>query len=95
MITYQNDGINTRHTNPEDLVGKFCSHLDLSPQVASAAQSIARSLKEVGVLDGRSPTTIAAEIIYFTTLIFDQKITLPKFSEKTGVSDGTINHLTN
>lgn len=90
LITYQNDSINTRHTNPEDLVGRFCSHLGLSPQVASAAQTIAKNLKDVGVLEGRSPTTIAATVIYFTSLIFDQDITLTKISEKTGVSEGTI-----
>lgn len=90
LITYQNDSINTRHTNPEDLVGRFCSHLGLSPQVASSAQTIAKYLKEVGVLEGRSPTTIAATVIYFTSLVFDQKLTLSKISEKTGVSEGTI-----
>lgn len=90
LITYQNDSINTRHTNPEDLVGRFCSHLGLSPQVASSAQIIAKYLKDVGVLEGRSPTTIAATVIYFTSLIFDQKLSLTKISEKTGVSEGTI-----
>jgi len=90
LITYQNDSINTRHTNPEDLVGRFCSHLGLSPQVASSAQTIAKNLKDIGVLEGRSPTTIAATVIYFTTLIFDQDISLSRISENTGVSEGTI-----
>jgi transcription initiation factor TFIIB len=39
------------------LAGRFCSHLGLSPQVASSAQTIAKILKDVGVLDGRSPPT--------------------------------------
>lgn len=90
LITYQNDSINTRHTNPEDLVGRFCSHLGMSPTIATSAQLIAKNLKDVGVLEGRSPTTIAATVIYFTSLIFDQKLTLAKISEKTGVSEGTI-----
>ncbi|OUT22462.1 hypothetical protein CAS74_002197 [Pichia kudriavzevii] len=90
IITYQNDSINTRHTNPEDLVGRFCSHLGLSPQIASSAQTIAKNLKTVGVLEGRSPTTIAATVIYFTSVAFDQNLTLAKISEKTGVSEGTI-----
>lgn len=90
LITYQNDSINTRHTNPEALVGRFCSHLGLSPQVASSAQTIAKNLKDVGVLEGRSPTTIAATVIYFTCLLFNQNLSLNKISEKTGVSEGTI-----
>ncbi|ODV84523.1 hypothetical protein CANARDRAFT_29061 [[Candida] arabinofermentans NRRL YB-2248] len=90
LITYQNDTIATTQTNPEDLVGRFCSHLGLTPQITSSAQHIARRLKEVGVLEGRSPTTIAATVIYFTTAVFKQQVTLGKISEKTGVSEGTI-----
>ncbi|GME86616.1 unnamed protein product [Ambrosiozyma monospora] len=90
IITYQNDNISTTQTNPEDLVGRFCSHLGLTPQITSSAQSIARKLKEVGVLEGRSPTTIAATVIYFAITVFKLNISLAKISEKTGVSEGTI-----
>ncbi|VEU21853.1 DEKNAAC102852 [Brettanomyces naardenensis] len=90
LITYQNDNIATTQTNPEDLVGRFCSHLGLKPQLTSSARHIARKLREVGVLEGRSPTTIAATVIYFTTILFSQQIPLQKISEKTGVSEGTI-----
>lgn len=90
LITYQNDNIATTQTNPEDLVGRFCSHLGLTPQITSSARHIARKLREVGVLEGRSPTTIAATVIYFATLLFKQHISLQRISEKTGVSEGTI-----
>ncbi|KAG7807566.1 hypothetical protein KL921_004324 [Ogataea angusta] len=90
LITRRNNNISTTQTNPEDLVGRFCSHLGLSPQITTSAQHIARTLKELGVLEGRSPTTIAATVIYFATAIFKQQIPLSRISEKTGVSEGTI-----
>ncbi|KAH3669420.1 hypothetical protein OGAPHI_001541 [Ogataea philodendri] len=90
LITHRNNNISTTQTNPEDLVGRFCSHLGLSPQITTSAQHIARTLKETGVLEGRSPTTIAATVIYFATTILKQPVPLSRISEKTGVSEGTI-----
>lgn len=90
IITYQNNAMSTTQTNPEDLVGRICSHLGMTSRISSAAQYIARKLKEVGILDGKSPTTIAATIIYFTIAVFRQKVSLAQISDKTGVSEGTI-----
>lgn len=89
-ITRQNNAIATTQTNPEDLVGRFCSHLGLDNSFSSSSQLIARKLREVGVLEGRSPTTIAATVIYFSVIIFKETLSLAKISESTGVSEGTI-----
>ncbi|GMM27645.1 transcription factor TFIIB [Martiniozyma asiatica (nom. inval.)] len=89
-ITRLNNTMSTTQTNPEDLVGRFCSHLGLDPTFSSSAQNIAKNLRVEGVLEGRSPTTIAATVIYFAVIIFDKQLNLSKISESTGVSEGTI-----
>ncbi|ODV80327.1 general RNA polymerase II transcription factor, TFIIB subunit [Suhomyces tanzawaensis NRRL Y-17324] len=87
---FNQDNIQTTQTSAEDLIRRFCSHLGLGTQVTNGAEYIARRCKEVGVLAGRSPTTIAATVIYMAALIFGAELAPSKISDKTGVSDGTI-----
>ncbi|CUM46206.1 uncharacterized protein AC631_00021 [Debaryomyces fabryi] len=84
------DNMQTTQTSAEDLIRRFCSHLGLSTQVTNAAEHIARRCKEVGVLAGRSPITIAATVIYMAALVFGADLQPSKIADKTGVSDGTI-----
>lgn len=84
------DSEQTTQTSAEDLIRRFCSHLGLNTQVTNAAEHIARRCKEVGVLQGRSPMTIAATVIYMAALVFGADLAPSKIAEKTGVSDGTI-----
>ncbi|EMG46875.1 SUA7 Transcription initiation factor IIB [Candida maltosa Xu316] len=87
---YHQESIQTTQTSAEDLIRRFCSHLGLNTQVTNGAEYIARRCKEVGVLAGRSPTTIAATVIYMASLVFGVDLAPAKISDKTGVSDGTI-----
>ncbi|EDK43378.1 transcription initiation factor IIB [Lodderomyces elongisporus NRRL YB-4239] len=87
---YSHENIQTTQTSAEDLIRRFCSHLGLNTQVTNAAEHIARRAKEVGVLAGRSPTTIAATVIYMACMVFGIDMPPSKISDKTGVSDGTI-----
>lgn len=82
------DAVST--TNAEDLIGRFCSHLGLSAQISNAAEYIAKRTKEIGVLAGRSPITIAATVIYMAAMIFKNPVQPSKIADRTGVSDGTI-----
>ncbi|CUM68442.1 uncharacterized protein PRCAT00006165001 [Priceomyces carsonii] len=84
------DNEQTTQTSAEDLIRRFCSHLGLNSQVTNAAEYIARRCKEVGVLDGRSPITVAATVIYMAALVFGADLPPSKIADKTGVSDGTI-----
>lgn len=90
-ISYLNqDNIQTTQTSAEDLIRRFCSHLGLNTQITNTSEYIAKRCKEIGVLAGRSPTTIAATVIYLSSLLFGIDLPPSKISEKTGVSDGTI-----
>ncbi|CCE87105.1 Piso0_005644 [Millerozyma farinosa CBS 7064] len=84
------DNMQTSQTSAEDLIRRFCSHLGLNTQITNAAEYIARRCKDVGVLAGRSPITIAATVIYMAALIFGNELQPSKIADKTGVSDGTI-----
>lgn len=84
------DNLQTTQTSAEDLIRRFCSHLGLNTQITNAAEYIARRCKEVGILAGRSPITIAATVIYMAALVFGADLQPSKIAEKTGVSDGTI-----
>lgn len=84
------DNEQTVQTSAEDLIRRFCSHLGLTTAITNGAEMIARQCRDEGILQGRSPMTIAATVIYMTTLVFGQEMTPSKIAEKTGVSDGTI-----
>ncbi|EGV63495.1 transcription initiation factor IIB [Yamadazyma tenuis] len=84
------DNIQTTQTSAEDLIRRYCSHLGLGTQITNAAEYIARRCKELGVLAGRSPTTIAATVIYMANVIFGADLQPSKIADKTGVSEGTI-----
>lgn len=75
----------------EDLIRRFCSHLGLNPIITNGSEYIARKCNELGILAGRSPTTIAATSIYLAAKVLgDTKLTQQQIRDKTGVSIGTI-----
>ena len=84
------DNIQTTQTSAEDLIRRYCSHLGLGTQITNSAEYIARRCNEEGVLAGRSPTTIAATVIYMANLVFGADMQPSRIADKTGVSEGTI-----
>lgn len=84
------ENIQSSQTTAEDLIRRFSNHLGLPISLSNAAEHIARRCKEIGVLAGRSPITIAAAVIYMTVMIFKTDLPPSKIAEKLAVSDGTI-----
>lgn len=84
------DSEQTTQTSAEDLIRRFCSHLGLKNEITNAAEQIARKCKDLGILAGRSPITIAATVIYMASILFGAEVSPAKIANKTGVSDGTI-----
>ncbi|AAS51927.2 ADR007Cp [Eremothecium gossypii ATCC 10895] len=82
--------ISTGQTNAETFIPRFCSHLGLSVQVANAAEYIAKHAKDINVLAGRSPLTIAASAIYMANLLFRYNITPSQISATLQVTEGTV-----
>ena len=54
------------------------------------ASDVAERVREKGILDGRSPVTVAAACIYLTTTIWGIDRSTKRISEATGVSPVTI-----
>lgn len=78
-------------TSALDLLNRFCNLLGLEKIVTRSTEEIAEVIKAKGILDGRSPVTVAAACIYLSTTIWGLvNITPRKIAEATGVSPVTI-----
>jgi transcription initiation factor TFIIB len=75
---------------PENLLVRYCNHLDLPPNVQSICADIIISARKHGVADGRSPVSIAGGAIYFTCLLLGKVKSARDIGAVAGVSEGTI-----
>jgi transcription initiation factor TFIIB len=77
-------------TGAEDLLIRYCNHLDLPPNVQPICADIIRTAREYGIADGRSPVSIAGGAIYFTSYLLGKPKSVRDISAVAGVSEGTI-----
>jgi len=77
-------------TGPEDLLIRFCNHLDLPPNLQPICKDIIIKAREMGIADGRSPVSIAGGAIYFTCHLLGKVKSSREISQVAGVSEGTI-----
>ncbi|SCW03476.1 LAFE_0G11298g1_1 [Lachancea fermentati] len=84
------ENISSSQTSAQTFIPRFCSHLGLPVQIANAAEYIAKHCKDINVLAGKSPITIAASAIYMAILLFQVNISATQVSRILGVTEGTI-----
>lgn len=60
--------------NTDDIVERFCSHLNLTMAEQKLAVKISRRAMECGCVAGKSPVSIAAAVIYMVSLLTRKKI---------------------
>ena len=77
-------------TGPENLLVRYCNHLDLPPNVQSICGDIIIAAREHGIADGRSPVSIAGGAIYFTCHLLGKPKSARDIGAVAGVSEGTI-----
>ncbi|KAI0060851.1 cyclin-like protein [Artomyces pyxidatus] len=77
-------------TGPEDLLVRYCNHLDLPPNVQAICKDIIVAAREHGIADGRSPVSIAGGAIYFACHLLGTVKPVKDISVVAGVSEGTI-----
>ena len=77
-------------TGPEDLLVRYCNHLDLPPNVQPICSDIIVKARDLGIADGRSPVSIAGGAIYFTCHLLGKPKSAKEISSVAGVSEGTI-----
>jgi len=85
-----NSNSNSTPTGPENLLVRYCNHLDLPPNVQSICSDIIVAARKHGIADGRSPVSIAGGAIYFTCLLLAKQKSVRDISAVAGVSEGTI-----
>ncbi|KAI5449136.1 transcription initiation factor IIB [Naganishia albida] len=79
-----------------DLLPRFCNRLAISPRYESAARTIIETASQstAGIVDGRSPISVAAGTILFVCMLFGLPPTLKDVSEVAQVSEGTVKLVT-
>ena len=93
-VSHNNSNSRTVPTGPENLLVRYCNHLDLPPSVQSICADIIVTARKYGIADGRSPVSIAGGAIYFTCLLLNlldkERRNVRDISIVAGVSEGTI-----
>jgi transcription initiation factor TFIIB len=82
--------ISSPQTGPENLLVRYCNHLDLPPNVQAICGDIIIAARKHGIADGRSPVSIAGGAIYFTCHLLGKTKSVRDISAVAGVSEGTI-----
>jgi transcription initiation factor TFIIB len=77
-------------SGPESLLGRYCNHLDLPPNVQSICADIITEARNLGIAAGRSPVSIAGGAIYFGSHLLGKGKSAKDISTVAGVSEGTI-----
>ncbi|CAH7666978.1 cyclin-like protein [Phakopsora pachyrhizi] len=80
----------TSGAGAEDLMARFCSHLGLPYYVQSGAKRIAVLQRDIGILAGRSPISVASACIYFASYLFCNPKSAKDIASVAGVSEVTI-----
>ncbi|KAG6328917.1 hypothetical protein ID866_10170 [Astraeus odoratus] len=88
--TAQQTNVSGPTTGPENLLVRYCNHLDLPANMQSICSDIIIAARQHGIAAGRSPVSIAGGAIYFTCLLLGKPKPIREISAVAGVSEGTI-----
>lgn len=83
-------GANVSRDSIESLLARYCNLLDLDNTVQNAARHTANLAMAKTPIDGRSPVSIAAAVLYFTVTLFERKVSTKDIYEIARVSESTI-----
>ncbi|WVQ93003.1 hypothetical protein IAU59_000066 [Kwoniella sp. CBS 9459] len=82
-------GSNNAQESAEALLGRFTNYLDLGNAVFNASKHVAGEAVARTVIDGRSPVSIAAGVLYFTCVLLERSTTAKDIAAMGGVSEST------
>lgn len=83
-------GSNNSQESAEALLGRFCNYLDLGIAAFNVSKHIASEAAAKSAIDGRSPVSIAAGVLYFTCVLLSKGTTAKDIAAMGGVSESTI-----
>nr|KIR86391.1 transcription initiation factor TFIIB [Cryptococcus tetragattii IND107] len=87
-------GSNNAQESAEGLLGRFANYLDLGNAVFNVSKHIAGEAVAKSAIDGRSPVSIAAGVLYFTCVLLGKSTTAKDISAMGGVSESTTKLIT-
>lgn len=76
--------------SPANYIPRFCSLLNLPPEVETEAQNILGRAEDIDLTAGRGPTGIAAASVYLASMIKGHQRTQREVSMAAGVTEVTI-----
>ncbi|MEM3586187.1 MAG: transcription initiation factor IIB [Candidatus Jordarchaeaceae archaeon] len=76
--------------NPIEYIPKFSSALNLTGPVQEKAVELMQKVSEKGLTSGRDPTSIAAAVVYISSILMKERRTQKEISEAAKVTEVTI-----
>lgn len=89
--TSQNAPIDLGSTTPSSFIERYCSKLNISPELIMLAKFISNKLEKNEIITDNTPHSIAAGIIYFVAQTCNLNITKVDIKKVCGVSEVTVN----
>jgi transcription initiation factor TFIIB len=83
-------GHSSANQSADGLLTRFVNYLDLGNAIYNASKHIAVEGVAKSAIDGRSPLSIAAGVLYFTVILFEKPTTPREIADVAGVSESTI-----
>ena len=83
-------GLSSANQSAEGLLSRFTNYLNLGQAIANASKHIAVAAVEKSAITGRSPLSIAAGVLYFTCILFENPTTSREIADIAEVSESTI-----
>jgi len=79
-----------RPADPASYLPRFCSELDVDPDVRNRARELLSAAERSAILSGKNPVGLAAAAIYAAGLLCEEKLTQNEIAEVADVSTVTI-----
>jgi len=84
------EGLTMQPIDPKLFVPRFCSELEVGPEVQRRALELLSEAVDAGLHSGKSPTGQAGAAIYLASLLCDQELTQTEVAGVVRVSEVTI-----
>ena len=83
-------GLSSTEKSAEGLLARFINYLDLGNVIHNAAKHVVVQATAKARVDGRNPVSIAAGVLYFTCVLFENSMSAKEIANIAEITDSTI-----